>query len=177
MKTTEMEVVEMDIEKIIPYINNPRRNDDSVDLVASSIHEYGFRQPIVVDKDNIIIVGHTRYKAALKLGLKTVPVSVADDLTPAQVKAYRIADNKVGERSTWDNASLKVELEELKEEDIDLSLVGFSEEELAMLYTDISEEEIDSFFHEAARRAAEDDEPKEPKRVQCPHCGEWFDVE
>lgn len=80
-----------------PYENNPRLNEDAVDLVAASIEEFGFKQPIVVDKDLIIIAGHTRWKAAQKLGLETVPCIQADDLTPAQVKAYRLADNKVAE--------------------------------------------------------------------------------
>ena len=88
--------------EITPYEKNPRINDQAVDAVANSIKEFGFRQPIVVDKDNVIIVGHTRWKAAKKLGLKTVPVLVADDLTEDQVKAYRIADNSTGELAEWD---------------------------------------------------------------------------
>ena len=81
------------IDQVKPYPGNPRQNDEAVDAVAASLKEFGFRQPIVVDADGVIIVGHTRYKAAQKLGLKQVPVHVATDLTPAQVKAYRIADN------------------------------------------------------------------------------------
>src|ERR1700719_4496561 len=91
------------IASIRPYENNPRHNDPAVDAVAASIREFGFRQPIVVDEANVIIVGHTRYKAAVQLGLETVPVHVAVGLTPAQAKAYRIADNQSASLSHWDN--------------------------------------------------------------------------
>ena len=90
-----MQIIQMRTDELIPYINNARKNDHAVDAVASSIKNYGFKQPIIVDSQNEIIAGHTRLKAAKKLGLETVPVIIADDLTPAQVKAYRIADNKV----------------------------------------------------------------------------------
>jgi DNA modification methylase len=115
---------------IKPYDKNPRDNDAAVDAVAHSIREYGFRQPIVVDADGVIIVGHTRLKAALKLGLSEVPVHVATDMTPEQIKAYRIADNKVAELATWDMELLPIELSELRGMDVDLALLGFSSEEL-----------------------------------------------
>lgn len=102
-----------------PYENNPRLNEDAVDLVAASIEEFGFKQPIVVDKDLIIIAGHTRWKAAQKLGLETVPCIQADDLTPAQVKAYRLADNKVAEAAQWNLDALQFELEELDNMDFE----------------------------------------------------------
>lgn len=111
-----------------PYENNPRLNEDAVDLVAASIDEFGFKQPIVVDKDLIIIAGHTRWKAAQKLGLETVPCIQADDLTPAQVKAYRLADNKVAEAAQWDLDALKFELEELDNMDFDMEPFGFETE-------------------------------------------------
>lgn len=111
------------IKKVKPYERNPRRNDNAVDAVAASIREFGFRQPIVVDRDGVIIVGHTRLKAAKKLGMKEVPVLVADDLTEEQVKAYRLADNKTGELAGWDFAGLEEELEAIA--DIDMSLFGF----------------------------------------------------
>ena len=101
-----MEVKSMSIDDIKPYENNPRDNDDAVDSVANSIKEFGWQQPIVVDKDMVIIVGHTRYKAAKKLGMDKVPVVVASKLTPEQVKAYRLADNKVGELADWDYIKL-----------------------------------------------------------------------
>jgi len=115
---------------ITPYERNPRDNDAAVEAVADSIREYGFRQPIVVDADGVIIVGHTRWKAAQRLGLAEVPVHVATDMTPAQIKAYRIADNKVAELATWDMELLPIELNELRDMDVDLELLGFSTEEL-----------------------------------------------
>lgn len=111
-----------------PYENNPRLNEDAVDLVAASIDEFGFKQPIVVDKDLIIIAGHTRWKAAQKLGLETVPCIQADDLTPTQVKAYRLADNKVAEAAQWDLDALQFELEELDNMDFDMEPFGFETE-------------------------------------------------
>lgn len=110
-----------------PYGKNPRRNDGAVDAVAASIREFGFKQPIVVDADGIIIVGHTRLKAAKKLGLKEVPVLVADDLSPEKVKAYRLADNKVGELAEWDFQTLYNELEDLSNLNLDFDLheMGF----------------------------------------------------
>jgi DNA modification methylase len=125
----------MDIEmrplaSIRPYANNPRHNEAAVDAVVASIREFGFRQPLVVDPDDVIIVGHTRYKAALKLGLETVPVHVARDLTAAQAKAYRIADNQTATLSTWDDDRLTQEILQLQGLDVDLTLTGFSAAEL-----------------------------------------------
>lgn len=111
------------IKSIRPYEKNPRRNDEAVDAVAASIREFGWQQPIVVDRDGVIIAGHTRYKAAKKLKCDTVPVVVADDLTEDQVKAYRLADNKTGELAEWDMALLDDELAALT--DMDMSLFGF----------------------------------------------------
>lgn len=96
------EIVMLPLKDLHPYEKNPRINDNSVDAVANSIRDFGFRAPIIVDKDHTIIAGHTRYKAAKKLKLKTVPVVVADDMTPEQVEAYRIADNSAGSASEWD---------------------------------------------------------------------------
>ncbi len=115
---------------IRPYENNPRINDAAVDAVARSIQEFGFRQPIVVDEQGVIVVGHTRYKAAQKLGLEEVPVHVAFGLTPAQLKAYRIADNQTARLSEWDSDKLTSELLELQKLDFDLDLTGFTAEEL-----------------------------------------------
>lgn len=94
-----MKIVEKRLDEIRPYENNPRRNDEAVQYVAESIKTFGWKQPIVIDKDGVIIVGHTRYKAAQSLGIEKVPCLIADDLTPEQVKAYRIADNKVSDFS------------------------------------------------------------------------------
>ena len=128
-----MHVTERPIESIQPYANNPRSNDDAVDAVAASIREFGFRQPIVVDEEGVVVVGHTRYKAALKLGLTTVPVHVAVGLSPAQAKAYRIADNKTAAMSSWDDDKLPLELAQLQEMNFDLDLTGFSGDELLRL--------------------------------------------
>jgi DNA modification methylase len=121
------------IDQIKPYESNPRLNDEAVDAVAASITTFGFRQPIVVDSEDVIIVGHTRYKAALKLGLEEVPVHVATDLSPAQAKAYRIADNATALIATWDKELLPLELKGLEEMQFDLSLLGFDQEDLAQL--------------------------------------------
>jgi DNA modification methylase len=121
------------ITSIRPYENNPRLNDAAVDAVAASIREFGFRQPIVVDEDGVIIVGHTRYKAAIKLGLEEVPVHVAVGLTPAQAKAYRLADNQTATLAQWDDDKLVQELAQLEEMDFDLALTGFSSDEVMRL--------------------------------------------
>ena len=121
------------IESIRPYENNPRLNDAAVDAVAASIREYGFRQPIVVDEAGVIIVGHTRYKAALKLGLKEVAVHVAVGLSPSQARAYRIADNQTATMSSWDDDRLPLELAALQEMGFNLDLTGFSGDELRRL--------------------------------------------
>lgn len=119
-----------DIDSIRPYPGNPRLNDGAVDAVAASLKEFGFRQPVVVDADGVIVVGHTRWKAARKLGLTQVPVHVAKDLTSVQAKAYRIADNATAAIAEWDKELLPLELGQLEEMDFDLSLLGFDEEEL-----------------------------------------------
>jgi DNA modification methylase len=121
------------LDRIKLYDNNPRNNDDAVDAVAKSIREYGWQQPIVVDSDNVIIVGHTRWKAAKKLGLERVPVHVATNLTPDQVRAYRLADNRLNEIATWNYDLLPIEIDALKEANYDLGMLGFDAEELAKL--------------------------------------------
>jgi ParB-like chromosome segregation protein Spo0J len=113
-----------------PYPGNPRLNDSAVEAVAKSIREFGFRQPIVVDANHVVVAGHTRLKAAIKLGLTVVPVHLAVDLTPEQIKAYRLADNKLAELAVWDYELLPIELASLKEADYDLGLLGFSQDEL-----------------------------------------------
>ncbi len=128
-----MLVEERAIDTIRPYDNNPRVNDAAVDAVAASIRAYGFRQPVVVDEAGVIIVGHTRYKAALKLGLKTVPVHVAVGLSAAQAKAYRLADNQTATLSSWDEDKLPLELAALQEMGFDLDLTGFSADDLMRL--------------------------------------------
>lgn len=122
-----MKVENWDISKVKPYANNPRKNDDAVEATANSIEEFGWQQPIVVDKNGVIIVGHTRLKAAKKLKLKQVPVTVAENLTNEQVKAYRLADNKTGDLADWESKMLNEELEEIL--NIDMEQFGFDPED------------------------------------------------
>ena len=125
-----MNSLELSIDDLIPYIRNPRKNDEAATKVAASIKEFGFKQPIVVDKNMIIVAGHTRLLAAQKLGLKKVPVIIADDLTESQIKAYRIADNRVAEEAEWDYDLLKLEINDLVDLDFNLIETGFSQDEL-----------------------------------------------
>lgn len=118
-----MNVKEINIKDIRPYEKNPRKNNSAVAYVAESIKQFGFKVPIIIDKNNVIVAGHTRYKAAKKLGINTVPVIIADDLTDEQIKAFRLADNKVAEQAEWDIDLLNEELEEIF--DIDMTDFGF----------------------------------------------------
>lgn len=133
-----MEIKSIETNKILPYINNPRKNLN-VDKVASSIKEFGFQQPIVIDKNNTIIVGHTRFEAAKKLGLKEVPVQVAD-LTETQAKAYRIADNRLNEDASWDTKLLNLEFNDLLSKEFNLDLLGFTNDEVDNLFLKTDEE-------------------------------------
>ena len=133
-----MDIKSIETNKILPYINNPRKNLN-VDKVASSIKEFGFQQPIVVDKNYIIIVGHTRFEAAKKLGLKEVPVQIAD-LTETQAKAYRIADNRLSEDASWDTKLLNLEFNDLLSKEFDLDLLGFTNDEIDNLFLKTDEE-------------------------------------
>lgn len=128
-----MKIINEDIEKVIPYTRNPRNNAGAVAKVAASINEYGWQQPIVVDEKMTVIAGHTRLLAARQLGLKKVPIQIAKDLTPNQVKAYRIADNRTGEESEWDFELLSLELGDLNNDEVDLSLTGFDEVEISRI--------------------------------------------
>lgn len=120
-----MVIIEKQLDEIRPYENNPRINDAAVDYVANSLREFGGKQPIVIDRNGVIVAGHTRWKAAKALGMKTAPCVIADDLSPEQVKAYRLADNKVGEIATWDFDALEQELDEIE---LDMSQFGFADE-------------------------------------------------
>ena len=143
-----MNIVNKKITDLIPYEKNPRKNDEAVKYVAESIKQFGFKVPIVIDKNNVIVAGHTRYKASKKLKLEEVPCIVADDLTEEQIKAYRLADNKVSEKAEWDFDLLGEELEDLF--DFDMTLFGF-----------------DDVLEEESTEVAEDDfevnPPEEPK--------------
>lgn len=120
-----MEIIEVNLSDLKPYEHNPRNNDEAVAAVAKSIEQFGFKVPIIIDKDNIIIAGHTRMKAALILGLEKVPCIIADDLSEEQIKAFRLADNKVAELATWDMEELEKELKELDEMDLDFDMSDF----------------------------------------------------
>lgn len=122
-----MQIIEKQVADLIPYKNNPRNNDNAVNAVAASIKEFGFKVPIVIDTNNVIVAGHTRHKAALQLGLETVPCVIADDLTDKQIKAYRLADNKVGELATWNDELQFLELTELDALGVDMLKFGFEE--------------------------------------------------
>lgn len=159
MKLENMKIEIWNIVDVKPYENNPRNNEDAVEDTSNSIRDFGWKQPIVVDKDGVIIVGHTRLKAAEKLKLKQVPVIVARDLTPEQVKAYRIADNKTGEISYWNNDLLQDEISNL--DDFDMTNYGFTQQEL------------DNLFEDPLADAGDLDDYEEPEKPQliCPHCG------
>jgi DNA modification methylase len=128
-----MIVTDMPVETLVPYARNPRNNTAAIDAVKASIAEFGFRQPIVVDEKMVVIVGHTRLEAAKALGLKMVPVHVAEGLSPAQAKAYRIMDNRSHENAQWDDELLRLEFGDLKLDDFDLALTGFVSDELDKL--------------------------------------------
>tara|TARA_Y100000004_G_C8957272_1_gene431465 strand:- start:4391 stop:5017 length:627 start_codon:yes stop_codon:yes gene_type:complete len=127
------------IDSLTEYEDNPRNNEEAVGKVADSIKQYGFRVPIVVDQDKVILAGHTRLKAAKLLGLKKVPVHTAEDLTEEQKTAFRIMDNKSGEAATWDKDLLSKEFQVLAESDFDMMLTGFDDTEIQKLTTDVLE--------------------------------------
>lgn len=129
-----MQIIYKNINELVPYDNNPRINDDAVEYVANSIKEFGFKVPIVIDKNNVIIAGHTRIKASKELGIEEIPCIIADDLTEEQIKAFRLADNKVSEKSMWDYSKLDEELDSIL--DIDMSMFDF----------DIVEDSFDTDF-------------------------------
>jgi site-specific DNA-methyltransferase (adenine-specific) len=160
-----MQIVDKNIEELIPYSKNPRKNDEAVEAVANSIKEFGFKVPIVIDGENNVVCGHTRLKAAKKLKMDSVPCVIADDLTEEQIKAFRLADNKVGELAEWDFDLLDEELDGIF--DIDMSDFGFEQAETV----GFDEKMLDELFTDAPEKE------KNPKKIQCPHCGEWFEIE
>lgn len=149
MDMKEREIQYCNPEELIPYEKNPRDNRAALDAIELSIEEYGFTNPILVNEEKVILAGHTRREAAILAGLEKVPYIVVDGLTEAQQKAYRLADNKLSELSIWDEDLLKEELEDLLDEDYDISLTGFFDVDL----TDLLKDEED----------LEDIEPEEPK--------------
>ncbi|MGR3593082.1 MAG: DNA modification methylase [Limimaricola soesokkakensis] len=150
-----MDVIDLPLEQIIPYARNPRRNEQAVATVAASIAEFGWRQPIVVDEQMVVLAGHTRLLAARQLGLKAVPVHVAKGLSDAQARAFRIMDNRSNETAEWAEDLLNLELKELLDAEYDLDLTGFTEGELNKLLAGLSEED--------GPREGEDDIPEAPE--------------
>lgn len=140
----------LSVDDLVPYENNPRNNDEAVDYVAKSIEEFGFKVPIVVDKNYIVVAGHTRLKASKKLGLEKVPVIIADDLSDEKIKAFRVADNKVAEIAVWKEEELHQELTELEEMLFDMTEFGFDD------IGELNEEEVEEDNFEIV-------EPNQPK--------------
>lgn len=146
---------------IIPYENNPRKNADAVQYVKNSIEQFGFKIPMVLDAENVIVCGHTRFLAAQELGMTEVPCTYADDLTEEQIKAFRLADNKTAEMSAWDFEKLKLELSELPEIDMaDFGFTGLSVDDLEITDND--------FISDTEKTKTKE------KEIVCPHCGEKF---
>lgn len=153
-----MDIIYKKYGDLVPYENNPRKNDGAVDAVAASIKEFGWKVPVIIDKDNVVVAGHTRLKAAKQLGIEDIPCIVADDLTDDQIKAFRLADNKVSEFSTWDYDKLR---EEIADIDLDMGQFGIS-------LTDIPD--FSDYFSEAEAKE------KKPKQYTCPCCGRTFEL-
>jgi len=145
MKKSNLDIEYRPIDQIRPYEKNPRKIPQSaIDKVAASLKEFGWRQPVVVDKRGVIVAGHTRYLAAQALELESVPVHVAKNLTAKQVKAYRIADNRIGEEAEWDDDLLKLELEDLTSGEFDIGLLGFEEVEALQLMAGEGENDVEA---------------------------------
>lgn len=161
MEYTDMQIIKKSVNELVPYENNPRHNDDAVEYVANSIEQFGFKVPIIIDKDNVIVAGHTRLKAAKKLGMEYVPCILADDLSDEQVRAFRLADNKVGELAGWDFTKRDEELAKIL--DIDMSMFSFKEDEF----------DINELFEKTETQEKE----HKKKTITCPHCGETFEVD
>lgn len=159
------------LERLIDYARNPRKNDHAVDRVAAAIREFGFRVPIVAKSDGLVVDGHLRLKAARKLGLAEVPVVLADDLTDAQVKAFRISVNRMAELAEWDSELLALELGELGELGFDLELTGFDEGEIAALSLDDAKPPTKE--QESSTKEIDPDDFTLGHR--CPRCGFEFD--
>src|ERR1700674_1737657 len=176
----DLEVRAWPIARIVPYARNSRKIPErAIDKVAASIKEFGWRVPIVVDRDGIVICGHTRLLAAKKLGLQQVPVHVADNLTPAQVKAYRLMDNRSHEETDWDLDELGPELEELRGLDFDLELTGFDEHEIADFLADPGADDRANLVPavpENPERVPGDLWPRGPHRVMCADATSQNDV-
>lgn len=163
----ELKIEMRKVADLLPYARNARtHSEEQIKQIAASIKEFGFNNPVAIDKDNMILCGHGRVLGAQKLGMQEVPCVCLSHLSETQKKAYILADNKIALNSDWDDKMLKLELEELSDSDFDISLTGFSNADL----DGIEDINLDDFLTE--------DEPKEkePKTVICPHCGKSFEV-
>ena len=149
-----MEIKMIKVDDLKPYENNPRFNDEAVEYVANSIKQFGFKVPIIIDKDGVIVAGHTRYKASMELGLNEVPCIVADDLTDEQIKAFRLVDNKVGEKSEWNYELLTEELQQIL--DIGMKDFGFLDSDMEIEWNTNVDEVLDK--------------KEEEKIYECPYC-------
>ena len=161
-----MEIIYKKVSELIPYArNNKIHSERQIKLIAASIQEFGFTQPIVIDNKNSIIIGHARVEAAKLAKLEKVPCYIASELSKAQIKSLRIADNKLSSLAEWDNEMLTLELQELEELDFDLELTGFDDSEIKNFLEEKEEINLDDFFEES--------EPKEKveKTFICEHCG------
>ena len=152
----ELKIEYVDIDSIKPYENNPRHNEEAIPYVMNSIKEFGFKNPIIIDKNNVIIAGHTRLESAKRLGMKEVPIIHADDLTEEQVKAFRLADNKVSEQASWNFELLDEELKDII--DIDMKDFGFLDSDFNI---DLGQD-VDEVL----------DGNEEEKFYECPYCHE-----
>lgn len=153
-----MEIRKVPLSDIIPYENNPRRNDDAVDAVAESIRQCGYRQKIIVDENMVVIAGHTRLRALKKLGWKEAEIQIESDMPEETKRKYRLLDNKTNEFAGWDFGKLEQELEGLDFDGFDFNFQIHSGDGL------------DDLFAPAPEKQQED----EPKEIKCPHCGMWF---
>ena len=157
-----MNIVNIKVNELKAYENNPRNNESAIEAVANSIKEFGFKVPIIIDKNNVIVAGHTRALAAEQIGLNEVPCIVADDLTPEQIKSFRLVDNKTAELAEWDFAKLEQELEELTAFDVDMAQFGFDES----IFEDT--EPTKTYKNE---ELSEEDFAEEKYQHECPRCG------
>ena len=188
-----MEIKMVSIMDIIPYENNPRHNADAIKPLTESIRQFGFKVPMILDKENVIVAGHTRYEAAKALGMTEVPVIYANDLSEEQVRKFRLVDNKTAEFSGWDFSKLEEELAELDFSDFDFDF-HIEEENLTDYFTvsptDSSTPVNSSISTDNPNKNASsegiyyenspsidygaDQQGVEHRKIQCPHCGQWF---
>tara|TARA_R110000744_G_scaffold5660_1_gene20090 strand:+ start:753 stop:1256 length:504 start_codon:yes stop_codon:yes gene_type:complete len=159
-------IIELEIDEIKPYKDNPRVNKDAITVVKNSLSKFGWQQPLVLDKNNEIVVGHTRYYAAIELGMKKIPCLIADDLNDEKIKAYRIMDNKSSEYASWNYGLLTKEMQDILESGgLDLTFTGFSNNEIDNMIDDINVELEDE--SSVARM-------DELNLITCPDCGHKF---